>query len=82
MAWIRQEDIPFGNVIKIMSINEQAMKAVQSLNPDHLRLVCSHPSARGGHCHDSIWTEKLFHLAYSHWCVLHSSCAHHPPFGR
>lgn len=32
MAWIRQEDVPFGNVIKIMSINEGAMKAVQSVN--------------------------------------------------
>ena len=32
MAWIREEDVAFGNVIKIMSINEQAMKAVQALN--------------------------------------------------
>ena len=32
MAWIRQEDVPFGNVIKIMSINEGAMKAVQGVN--------------------------------------------------
>ncbi len=32
MAWIRQEEVPFGNVIKIMSINEGAMKAVQGVN--------------------------------------------------
>ena len=32
MGWIREEDVAFGNVIKIMSINEEAMKAVQSLN--------------------------------------------------
>ncbi len=32
MAWIKQEDVPFGNVIKIMSINEGAMKAVQGVN--------------------------------------------------
>ncbi len=32
MAWIRQEDVPFGNVIKIMSISEGAMKAVQASN--------------------------------------------------
>ncbi len=32
MACIRQEEVPFGNVIKIMSINEGAMKAVQSVN--------------------------------------------------
>ena len=32
MAWIRQEDVPLGNVIKIMSINEGAMKAVQAVN--------------------------------------------------
>ena len=32
MAWIRQEEVQFGNIIKIMSINEGAMKAVQSVN--------------------------------------------------
>ena len=32
MAWIRQEEVRFGNVIKIMSINESAMKAVQAVN--------------------------------------------------
>jgi len=32
MAWIRQEEVPLGNVIKIMSINESAMKAVQAVN--------------------------------------------------
>jgi alkylhydroperoxidase family enzyme len=32
MGWIRQEEVPFGNVIKIMSINESAMKAVQAVN--------------------------------------------------
>ncbi|HIM38028.1 MAG TPA: hypothetical protein EYM38_08445 [Dehalococcoidia bacterium] len=32
MAWIRREDVPFGNVIKIMSINEGATKAVQGVN--------------------------------------------------
>ena len=32
MAWIRQEEVPFGNVIRVMSINEPAMKAVQGLN--------------------------------------------------
>ncbi len=32
MGWIRQEEVPFGNVIKIMSINEGAMKAVQAVN--------------------------------------------------
>lgn len=32
MAWIRQEEVRFGNVIKIMSINEGAMKAVQAVN--------------------------------------------------
>ena len=32
MAWIRQEEVQFGNVIKIMSINEGAMKAVQGVN--------------------------------------------------
>ena len=32
MAWIRQEEVQFGNIIKIMSINEVAMKAVQSVN--------------------------------------------------
>ena len=32
MAWIRQEEVSVGNVIKIMSINEGAMKAVQAVN--------------------------------------------------
>ena len=32
MAWIRQEEVQFGNIIKIMSINEGAMKAVQAVN--------------------------------------------------
>ena len=32
MAWIRQEQVHYGNVIKIMSINEGAMKAVLAAN--------------------------------------------------
>lgn len=32
MGWIRQEEVPYGNVIKIMSINVGAMKAVQAVN--------------------------------------------------
>jgi alkylhydroperoxidase family enzyme len=32
MAWIREEDIDLSPVIRIMSINPQAMEAVQRLN--------------------------------------------------
>ena len=32
MSWIREEDRPLSNVIKVMSINPGAMKAVQELN--------------------------------------------------
>ncbi len=32
MAWIRQEDLPLANVIKVMSINPGAMQAVQAVN--------------------------------------------------
>ncbi len=32
MSWIREEDLPLANVIKVMSINPGAMKAVQELN--------------------------------------------------
>ncbi len=32
MAWIREEDLDLSPVIKIMSINPQAMEAVQRLN--------------------------------------------------
>ena len=32
MAWIRQEEVAVGNIIKCMSINEGAMKAVQASN--------------------------------------------------
>lgn len=32
MSWIREADVNFGNVIKVMSINPQAMEAVQNLN--------------------------------------------------
>ena len=32
MSWIREEDLPLPNVIKVMSINPGAMKAVQEFN--------------------------------------------------
>lgn len=32
MSWIREADIPVGNVIKVMSINTKAMEAVSNLN--------------------------------------------------
>ena len=32
MAWIREEDLDVSPVIRIMSINPQAMQAVQRLN--------------------------------------------------
>lgn len=32
MSWIREEDLPLANVIKVMSINPGAMKAVEELN--------------------------------------------------
>ena len=32
MAWIREEDLDLSPVIRIMSINPQAMEAVQRLN--------------------------------------------------
>jgi len=32
MAWIREEDIPVPNVIRVMSINPGAMAAVQQVN--------------------------------------------------
>ena len=32
MAWIREEDVDLSPVIRIMSINPQAMEAVQRLN--------------------------------------------------
>ena len=32
MAWIREEDLELSPVIRIMSINPQAMEAVQRLN--------------------------------------------------
>ena len=32
MSWIREEDVPLSNVIKVMSINAKAMEAVSSLN--------------------------------------------------
>ena len=32
MSWIREEDVDFANVIKVMSINPQAMAAVQAVN--------------------------------------------------
>ena len=32
MSWIREEDVDLANVIKVMSINPGAMKAVQDLN--------------------------------------------------
>ena len=32
MAWIREEDLDLSPVIRIMSINPQAMEAVQHLN--------------------------------------------------
>ncbi len=31
MSWIREEDVPFPNVIKSMSINRKAMEAVQGM---------------------------------------------------
>ena len=32
MSWIRETDVAVGNVIKVMSIDEKAMKAVQANN--------------------------------------------------
>ena len=32
MSWIREEDLPLSNVIKVMSINPGAMAAVEELN--------------------------------------------------
>ena len=32
MAWIKHEQVPVDRVIKVMSINEDAMKAVEGLN--------------------------------------------------
>ncbi len=32
MSWIREEDLPLSNVIKVMSINPAAMAAVEELN--------------------------------------------------
>ena len=32
MSWIREEDLPLSNVIKVMSINPGAMEAVLGLN--------------------------------------------------
>ena len=32
MSWIREEEVPFGNVIKVMSINSGAMEAVRAMN--------------------------------------------------
>ena len=32
MAWIREEDLALSPVVRIMSINPQAMEAVQRLN--------------------------------------------------
>ena len=32
MSWIREEDMDLSNVIKVMSINPRAMRAVQHLN--------------------------------------------------
>ena len=32
MSWIREEDVPLPNIIKVMSINPGAMSAVQELN--------------------------------------------------
>lgn len=32
MSWIREEDVDVANVIKAMSINPRAMRAVQHLN--------------------------------------------------
>ncbi|PKB64907.1 MAG: hypothetical protein BZY80_01585 [SAR202 cluster bacterium Io17-Chloro-G2] len=32
MSWIQEADVKLGNVIKVMSINPQAMEAVQNLN--------------------------------------------------
>ena len=32
MTWIREEDLPMPNIIKCMSINPGAMKAVQGFN--------------------------------------------------
>ncbi|MCH8206068.1 MAG: hypothetical protein IH956_03590 [Chloroflexi bacterium] len=32
MSWIREEDLDLSNVINVMSINPQAMRAVQRLN--------------------------------------------------
>ena len=34
MSWIREEDVPLSNVIKVMSINPKAMEAVSNLNRD------------------------------------------------
>ena len=32
MSWIREEDVPMSNVIRVMSINPGAMQAVLELN--------------------------------------------------
>ena len=32
MSWIREEDVSVPNIIRVMSINPGAMKAVQELN--------------------------------------------------
>ena len=32
MSWIREEDVPVGNIIKVMSINPGMMDAVRNLN--------------------------------------------------
>jgi len=60
MAWIRQEDVPFGNVIKIMSINEGAMKAVQGVNQAvTFGASASHPDPRGSHRHRCVGGQPM-----------------------
>lgn len=61
MAWIREEEgLNLANVIKVMSINPGAMKAVNDLN-SAITFGASAVDARagGGYCHNRFGAESV-----------------------